>query len=105
MFSRRLTRSIAVVAAALAVGGGAYGIVGATSSSGAGTASAATPTPATPAQVIPFTPGQPSPPQIVGQIPQGWSTGSGTIVTGPAADQAEAAAVTAWGDVGAASAG
>ncbi len=96
MLSQSLTRSIAAVAAAIAVAGGAYGIVSATSSSGAGTASAATPAPAAPGQVIPFTPGQLSPPQIVGQVPPGWSTGSGTIITGPAADQAEAAAVAAY---------
>jgi len=40
---------------------------------------------ATPAQVIPFNRGQPSPPQAVGQVPQGYSPGSGTIVTGTAA--------------------
>jgi hypothetical protein len=46
MFSRKLTRTIAVGAAAVAVGGGAYGIVSATSSSGsaaAGTTAASTP--------------------------------------------------------------
>ena len=91
MFSPRLTRSIAVVAAAIVVGGGAYGIVGATSSSGSGTGSAATP-----AQVIPFTQGQPSPTQVVGQVPQSYVQGSGTIVTGTAADTATAAAVAAY---------
>jgi membrane-bound inhibitor of C-type lysozyme len=45
MFSRKLTRSIAIGAAALAVGGGAYGIVNATASNGSGTA----PTTASPA--------------------------------------------------------
>jgi hypothetical protein len=93
MFFRRLTRSIAVVAAVLVLGGGAYGIVSATSSSGAGTGSAATPTPG---QVIPFTQGQPSPAQVVGQIPQSYVQGSGTIVTGTAADTATAAAVAAY---------
>jgi hypothetical protein len=38
MFSRRLTRSIAIGATALAIGGGAYGIVSATASTGSGTA-------------------------------------------------------------------
>ena len=79
MFSRMLTKSIAVVATAIAVAGGAYGIVNATSSNGSGTASAAT------AKVIPFHRGQPSPSKVVGQVPQGWSAGSGTIVTGTAA--------------------
>ena len=36
MFSRRLTRLIAIAAAAIAVGGGAYGIVSATASNGSG---------------------------------------------------------------------
>ena len=92
MFSRRLTRSIAVVAAVIVVGGGsAYGIVSATSSSGSGTGSTATP-----AQVIPFNRGQPSPTQVVGQVPQSYVQGTGTIVTGTAADTAQAAAVAAY---------
>ena len=93
MFSRRLTRWIAVVAAVIVVGVGAYGIVSATSGSGSGTAVVATPTPG---QVIPFTQGQPSPTQVVGQIPPSYVQGGGTIVTGPAADTATAAAVAAY---------
>ncbi len=91
MFSRKLTRSIAVGAAAIALGGGAFGIVSATSGSGSGTASAATT-----AKVIPFHRGQPSPSKVVGQVPQGWSAGSGTPVTGTAANKAKAAAVAAY---------
>jgi hypothetical protein len=72
------------------VGGGAFGIVNATSS-GSGTG-----TPSTPAQVIPFNRGQPSPIRVVGQVPQSYSPGSGTIVTGTAADTAGAAAVAAY---------
>ena len=93
MFSRRLTRSIAVVAAVIVVGGAAYGIVSATSSNGSGTGSAAAPTPGL---VIPFSQGQPSPTQVVGQVPPGYVQGSGTIVTGTAADTATAAAVAAY---------
>jgi len=37
MFSRRLTRSIAIGATTIAIGGGAYGIVSATASTGSGT--------------------------------------------------------------------
>jgi hypothetical protein len=33
---------------------------------------------------------------VVGQVPQGWQSGSGTIITGAAADQAEAVAVAAY---------
>jgi hypothetical protein len=91
MFSRKLSRSIAVGAAAIALGGGAFGIVSATSGSGSGTASAATT-----AKVIPFHRGQPSPSKVVGQVPQGWSAGSGTLVTGTAANKATAAAVAAY---------
>jgi hypothetical protein len=43
MFSRRLTRPIAVALAAVAVGGGAYGIFSATGNSGSAAASAARP--------------------------------------------------------------
>jgi hypothetical protein len=42
MFSRKLTRPIAIAAAALAIGGGAYGIVSATASNGSGTVTTAT---------------------------------------------------------------
>jgi hypothetical protein len=42
MFSRKLTRFLAVGAAVIAIGGGTYGIVGATASTGSGTATTAT---------------------------------------------------------------
>jgi hypothetical protein len=95
VFSRRLTRSIALGATAIAVGGGAYGIVSATASSDSGTASTATSTATTP-KVIPFQRGQPSPATVVGQVPSAWTAGSGTIVTGTAANKAKAAAVAAY---------
>jgi hypothetical protein len=44
MFSRRLTRPIAISASAIAIGGGAYGIVSATASTGSGSATSATST-------------------------------------------------------------
>jgi hypothetical protein len=44
MFSRRLTRSVAAGVAALAIAGGAYGIVSATANSGSGTTTTATTT-------------------------------------------------------------
>ena|SRR5438132_4789993 len=91
MFSRGFARSIAVVAAVVVLGGSAYGIVNATSGGGSAGANAATP-----GQVIPFTRGQPSPTQVVGQVPQSYVQGSGTIVTGPAADRAQEAAVAAY---------
>jgi hypothetical protein len=91
MFSRKLTKPIAIAAAVIAVGGGAVGIVSASSNSGSGTASAATT-----AKVIPFDRGNPSPAKVVGQVPKGYSAGAGTIVTGTAADKAKAAAVAAY---------
>jgi hypothetical protein len=33
---------------------------------------------------------------VAGQVPQGWQAGSGTIITGTAADQAKAVAVAAY---------
>jgi len=85
MFSRKLTRSIAIGTAAVAAAIGAYAIVNPGSSNGAsGTASAATFAP----------PGQNQ--RVVGQVPQGWHSGSGTIITGAAANKAKAAAVAKY---------
>jgi hypothetical protein len=53
MFSGRPTRLIAIGAAAIAIAGGAYGIVGATAGNGSGTATAATSLAATPGQRVP----------------------------------------------------
>jgi hypothetical protein len=84
MSSRKLTRAIAAGAATIAVAIGGYAIVNSNSGNGAsGTANAAAP-----AQSA-----QPSP---AGQVPQNWSPGTGTIVTGAAADQAKAAAVAKY---------
>jgi hypothetical protein len=52
MFSQKLNRPIALVAAAIAVGGGAYGIIGATAGSGAGTATTASSSSATSGQAV-----------------------------------------------------
>ena len=66
MFSRKLTRSIAIGTATIAVAIGAYVIVNSRSSNGASsTANAATPL----AQR-----GQNQ--RVVGQVPQGWHSGS-----------------------------
>jgi hypothetical protein len=92
MFSRKLNKFIAVGAAAVVVVGGAtYGTLNAVSGGGSDTASAATT-----GNVIPFQRGNPSPSKVVGQVPQGWTAGSGTIVTGTVANKAEAAAVAAY---------
>ncbi len=183
MFSRRLTKAIAVGAATLAIGGGAYGIVSATASNSSATATAATSPPAgqhafhsggsnarsgpaaggtlgtvdsvsmssftlttpagqkvtvtkasattsvkkgknvlvlgtvngttiiaskvivqtadgsaksTAAGVVPFRQGAPSTAKQVGQIPANYSQGSGTIVSGTAANKATEAALAAY---------
>jgi len=85
MFSQKLTIPIAVVAAAIAAGIGAYAIV----NSGSGNSTSGT------ANAAAFTPsGQPGQnnQRVVGQVPQGWHSGSGTIITGAAADKAETVA-------------
>jgi hypothetical protein len=77
MFSRKLTKSIAIGTAAIAVAIGAYAIVNPGSSNGAsGSVNAA-----------PFAPSGPNQ-RAVGQIPQGWHSGSGSIITGAAANKA-----------------
>jgi len=92
MLSRKPTKFIAAGAAALAIAIGGVAIANSSAGNGAaGTASAATT-----AQVIPFDRGNPSPSKVVGQVPQGWSAGSGTIVTGTAANKAKAVAVAAY---------
>jgi hypothetical protein len=53
MFSRRLTKSMAIGATAIAIGGGAYGIVGATASTSSGTATTASSTSAISARHAP----------------------------------------------------
>jgi hypothetical protein len=85
MFSRKLSRSIAVGGAAIAVAIGAYAIVNSSSSNGAsGSANAASL-----AQ-----PGQNQ--RVVGQIPRNWRPGTGTIITGAAANKAKAVALAKY---------
>ncbi len=78
MFSRKLTRSVAAGTVALGVAIGAYATVN--SSSGNGTSASANAAPITQA-------GQNQ--RVVGQFPQGWHSGSGTIITGAAATKAK----------------
>ncbi|MEA2497226.1 MAG: hypothetical protein QOJ29_5137 [Thermoleophilaceae bacterium] len=87
MVPRNLIRSIAVGTTAIAVAIGAYAIGNSSSGNGsAGSANAATP--------LGRTGG--SNQRSVGQIPQGWHSGSGTIITGAAADKAKAVAVAKY---------
>jgi hypothetical protein len=89
---RKLNASIAagVAAITLAIGGG-YAVANSSSSNGA---SASTNT--TAAKVVPFQKGQPGLSKSVGQVPAAFKAGSGTIVTGTAADKAKAAALAAY---------
>jgi hypothetical protein len=85
MFSRNLTRPITIGVAAIAVAISAYSIVNSSSGNGAsGTANAATL-----AQ-------QETNQRVVGHVPQGWHSGSGTIITGAAANKAKAVAVAKY---------
>jgi len=78
MLSRKFTKPIAFVIAAIIVSVAAYSIFDSSPSNEAsGTANVA---------------GQ----QVVGQLPQGWQSGSGTIITGAAADRAQAVAVATY---------
>jgi hypothetical protein len=89
---RRLTRSVAAGVAAIAIAIGGYAVAG-SGSSGAASAAASAPTPG---KVIPFNQGKPSPATPVGQVPANFTDGSGTLVTGTAADKAKAAAMAAY---------
>src|SRR5438477_164718 len=90
MIPRKFTKPFVIGGVTLIVAGGTYGIVDATSGGGSTTASAAT------SKVIPFDRGNPSPAKVVGQVPKGWTAGSGTLVTGTTANKAKAAAVAAY---------
>jgi hypothetical protein len=58
--------------------------------SGGGSATAAT------AQVVPFQRGAPTTSKQVGQIPANWNEGSGTIISGTAANKATETALAAY---------
>jgi|SRR4051794_17589062 hypothetical protein len=87
---RKLTASIAAGVAAIALATGGYAVANSGSSS---SASASTPTAG---KVIPFDRGNPSPATPVGQVPANFTDGSGTLVTGTAANKAKAAALAAY---------
>jgi hypothetical protein len=85
---RKLTTSIAAGVAAIALATGGYAIANSGSSSSANAATAG--------KVIPFQRGEPSPATKVGQVPPNFSPGTGTIITGTAANKAKAAALAAY---------
>jgi hypothetical protein len=78
MSTQSLFKSIAIGVAAIAIAISAYAIV-------SPTATNAAPATANTANQ-----------QVAGQIPQNWQSGSGTIITGAAADEAKAVAVAAY---------
>ena len=88
MSRRKPIAPIAAGIAVIAVAIGGYAIAASGSSSSGGAAAAG--------KVIPFDRGNPSPATQVGQIPPNFSEGSGTIITGTAADRAKAAALAAY---------
>jgi hypothetical protein len=85
---RKIITFIAVAIAAIALATGAYAI-GNSGSSSSGNAPTA-------GKVVPFHRGQPSPATQVGQVPPNFSPGTGTIITGTAANKAKAAALAAY---------
>jgi hypothetical protein len=88
LIRRKLTASVAAGAAAIALAAGGYAIANSGSASAAGAATAG--------KVVPFHRGQPTPAKVVGQVPASFSPGTGTIITGTAANKAKAAAVAAY---------
>jgi hypothetical protein len=94
--SRKLTTYIAAGGAAVAVAIGGYAVGNSSSSDGtSGTANAASPAQSGQAPQAGYGPRAGQSPQT-GQGPQNWSPGSGTIITGAAADKAKAIAVAKY---------
>jgi hypothetical protein len=96
MFSRRLTQYIAAGAAAVAIAIGAYAVSSSIDTAGTGTAaptSSSAPGPGPRTAPAPGAANGPVPAAVYGQVPQGWHPGSGTPVTGAAADKAEGVAL------------
>jgi hypothetical protein len=91
---RKLSASIAAGASAIALATGGYAIANSGSSSSANTSASAST--ATAGKVVPFKRGQPSPATPVGQVPANFNPGTGTIITGTAANKAKAAAQAAY---------
>ncbi|MDX6698609.1 MAG: hypothetical protein QOE65_2006 [Solirubrobacteraceae bacterium] len=91
MFTRKLTMSITAGAAAIAVAVGAFAIGNSSSTNTASGAATGTP----PAQSRQAPRGGSQGPTI-GQVPRNWRPGTGTIITGAAADKAKAAAVAKY---------
>jgi hypothetical protein len=89
----KITASIAAGVAAVTLAVGGYAIADASASNG-GSGSANTSEVS--GQVIPFQRGEQGASKTVGEVPSSFSPGTGTIVTGSAADKAKAAALAAY---------
>jgi hypothetical protein len=89
---RKLTTFVAAGAASVALAFGGYAIADSSSSNSAPSGASA----AVSGKVIPFQRGVKGSSKKVGQIPANWSAGSGTLVTGKAANEAQAAAEAAY---------
>ena len=100
MVFRKLTRFVAAGAAAVAVAIGGFAIANSNSGNGASaTANAAPPAQSGQAPLArsgQAPPGQSGGPSPSGQVPQNWSPGTGTPITGAAADKAKAVAVAKY---------
>jgi hypothetical protein len=84
----KLTTSLATGATVIVLASGGYAIAESGSSSSASAA--------TVGKVVPFHRGQPTPAAKVGQVPASFTAGTGTIITGTAANKAKAAALAAY---------
>jgi hypothetical protein len=82
--TRKLTRSIVAAVAAIAMTIGGYAIASSSSSNGASATANAAPA------------AQSSQAARAGQVPKNWRPGTGTIITGAAANKAKAAAVAKY---------
>jgi hypothetical protein len=96
MFSGKLRKLIAAGAVAVVVAVGGYAIGNATSGDGASSSANAAPAGQSRQSRQPQGAGQSGQPQVSGHAPQNWSPGTGTIITGAAADKATAAAVAEY---------
>ena len=88
----KLTTSIVAGLVAIVVAIGGISLATSASSTSASVATAAP----TAGKVVPFQRGQPTPAKQVGQVPASFSPGTGTIISGTAANKAKASALAAY---------
>src|SRR3984893_14845933 len=88
---RKLTASVAAGVAAITLGIGGYGVAHSRPGNGASVSRNTTA-----GTAVPFQAGQPGLSKSVGQVPAAFKAGSGTIVSGTAAEKAKAAALAAY---------